>query len=92
MPLVCGDLGEVSRYLIPRVDQSVLNAGCRVAARLRTPKRRSVNALPLSVKMVRIRIGRARSRSPKKRRALAAVLLRRVPMKTYQLAMSIATR
>jgi hypothetical protein len=49
MPLVCGDLGGASRGSIPVVKQSVSNVCCRVALRLRTPKRLSVNALPLSV-------------------------------------------
>ena len=92
MPLVCGGLDGVSRYSIPRVEQSISNARCRVTARLRTLKRRSVNALPLPVKMVRIRIGHVRSRSPRKRRALAVVLLRYMAMKTRRLALLIATK
>ena len=42
--------------------------------------------------MVWIRIGHARSRSPRKRRAVAAVLLRYMPMKTHRLALLIATK
>ena len=40
-----------------------------VAARLRRPKRRSVNSFALSVNTVLIRIGQTRSRSRKNRRA-----------------------
>ena len=75
---------------IPRVEQSVSNAGCRVAACPRTPKRRSVSAF--SGKMVRLRIGPVRSRSPRKRWALAAVLWRYMAMKTRRLTLSIATK
>ena len=46
------------------------------------PKSRSVNSLPLSVRIVRMRIGQARSRSRRKRRAFAAVLLLKIRMKT----------
>ena len=48
--------------------------------------------LAIPVKMVWIRIGHARSRSPRKRRAVAAVLLRYMPMKTHRLTLLIATR
>ena len=57
---------EVGAELIERV----LAGG---AARRRRPNRRSVNSLPLSVRTVRMRIGQARSRSRRNRRALAAV-------------------
>ena len=92
IPLVCGDLGGVSRCSIPRVEQSMSNSCCPVATRFRRPKRRSVNSFPLSVKMVRIWIGHARSRSRRRRQALAAVLLRYTAVKTQQLALSIATK
>ena len=42
--------------------------------------------------MVWIRIRHVRSRSPRKRRAVAAVLLRYMPMKTHRLALLIATK
>ena len=42
--------------------------------------------------MVWIRIGHVRSRSPRKRRALAAVLWRYMPMKTRRLTLSIVTK
>ena len=42
--------------------------------------------------MVWIRIRHVRSRSPRKRRAVAAVLLRYMPMKTHRLTLLIATR
>ena len=42
--------------------------------------------------MVRIRIGRVRSRSPRKRQALAAVLWRYMAMKTRRVALLIAQR
>ena len=50
MPSVCGDFGGVSQCSIPEVEHSGSNAFCRVAARLRIPKRRSVNALPYRLK------------------------------------------
>ena len=48
--------------------------------------------LTIPVKMVRLRIGHARFRSPRQRRALAAVLWRYMAMKTHRLALSIATK
>jgi hypothetical protein len=61
--LVCGDLGGVNRCSMPGSVQSLSNSCSPVAACLRRPNRRSVNSLPLSVRMVRIRIGQARSGS-----------------------------
>jgi hypothetical protein len=86
-----GDFGGVRRCSILRDAQSVSNSCSPVAVRLRRPKRRSVNSLPLSVSIVRMRIGQARSRSRKKRRALAAVLALKMRMKTQRVARSMAT-
>lgn len=48
---------------MPGPAQSKSNACLPVAARLRNPKRRSVNSFPLSVNTVRMRIGQAHSTS-----------------------------
>ncbi len=53
---------------------SVSHSCAPVAARWRRPKRRSVNSFPLSGSMGRIRIGQARSRARRKRRAFGRCL------------------
>ena len=75
IPLACGDFGGVRRGSMSSSAQSRLNACSPVAERLRRPKKRSVKSFPLSVKIVRIRIGQALPKSRKNRRALAAVLV-----------------
>ena len=61
---------------MPSSAQSMSNSCWPVAARLRSPKRRSVKALPLSVSTRVICIGAARSRSRRKRRAFGRGLRR----------------
>ena len=56
MPLVCGGLYGASRCSISRVEQSVSKACCRFKARLRMPKRRSVNALSYRLKWCKSRL------------------------------------
>jgi hypothetical protein len=63
MPLVCGDLGGVSRCLMSSAVQSLSNSCFPLCTRLRKPDRRSVNSFPLSIRMVRTRSEQARSRS-----------------------------
>ena len=79
MPLVCGDLGGVRRWSMSSSVHSLSNSWFPVGARLRRPKRRSVNSLPLSVRIVRILRGQARSRSRRKRLAVDTTHTARSP-------------
>ena len=92
MPLVRGDPGGVRRCPVPSAPQGRSNSCSPVAARLHRPNIRSVNSLPLSVRMVPIRIGQARSVSRGNRRALAAVLVVKRRMRTPRVALSRATK
>ena len=56
------------------------------AARLRRPKRWSVNSFPFSWRIVWMRIGHARYRSRRKSRAFAAVFALKMRMKTNRVA------
>ena len=91
MPLVCGDLGgavgDQYRELSKAFQTRLPCCGAPAHAKKPVGER-----LAIPVKMVRIRIGHARFRSPRQRRALAAVLWRYMAMKTQRLAQLIATK
>ncbi len=61
MPFVWGRIGGVRRCSIPRSAQSRSNSCAPVAARLRSPNRRSVNSFPLLVRIL-YSSGRPRTR------------------------------